>query len=131
MFDLRKIQIEETVVVAFKDGNGVRYTDEKGEEVGIQAASPTTPRYRKAREKMQSRFADNAALPKQKQNKNILEDVTIGFLKDVAVAPVNFCIDGKDKDETLKEFLDNLEWRILARQVGDELIGETNFLPSA
>ena len=131
MFDLRKIQAEETVFVAFEDGNGIKYTDDKGEEVGISAVGPTTPKYRKAREKMQSRFADNAALPKQKQNKNILEDVTIGFLKDVAIAPVNFCIDGKDSDETLKEFLENLEWRILARQVGDKLIGETNFLPSA
>lgn len=133
MFDLEKIAAIETVFVPFKDGSGIAYTDEKGNEVGVMVFGPTSPTALKYKEKANRKANAYLKNPNRKPEQTVekFEEENRQYLIDMTASCVNFKIGGLKEDEAIKALHTEEKFKLLSEQVNNFLQKKNNFLPSA
>lgn len=131
MFDLSSIKALQTLVVEFKDGDGVPYSDEKGNPIGMEVLGATTVEHRKARERWVSALQADARKPKEKQDPKLPEKAGLEYLRAVCVGPVNFKIGEAKGKEAVEIFLTDPDYKLLFDQLYARVLNTDNFLPKA
>lgn len=133
MFDLEKIAAIETLFVPFKDGEGITYTDDKGNEVGVMVFGPASPMALRYKEKANRKANAYLKSPNRKPEQTIekFEQENREFLIDMTASTVNFKIGNLKDTEAITALHTDQKFKLLSKQVNDFLNKQENFLPSA
>lgn len=136
--DLKKLAVQETIFVEFTDKNGIPYTDDDGEKIGVMIYGPSTPAYLKHKEVQRKKLNAMMKNPNRKDTRTQEEIEAEGREFLIAMTASTVGLDGTNSDgtpmseaELIRDIHTNPEYAEHSRKVDRKLADHTNFLPNA